>query len=489
LRQLLTSSQTFVQPGSPRYTYFVMRRYLILIVVGVSLFAVSISGTIVTVAFPQIIADFDTTLIIAGWVLSIAQLTNTIAMPLAGKACDVFGRKTIFIWCTAIFTAGSLLSSLAPNVGLLIFFRFIQGAGAGGFLPAASAVIAEEFPERRQQYIGLFSTIFPIGGIIGPSLGGWLTEVWGWRSTFWVCIPLGLAILVLAIWFFRKTPAVKDSKLDLIGAGLISGSVTVILLAISLMGNTQGVIPWWEVALFLAIAAFLLVIFVRRLNTVESPIIDAQIMQGRPFIASNIFNFLYGVGTLGVFSYIPLYAVTVYGMSTINSGLITMPRSIAVILSSILVSVYLVRWKYRRPMVIGTSITAAALLALSVVSQGVNIEGWQLNGLMLVLVLLTLSGFSQGMVAPAANNACIELMPEKVGMITGVRGMFRQVGSAISINLTALVIHNSGDMVRGFVLVFAGLAVITAMTIPIIFFMPRGPESSPAAGRVMMGKL
>jgi EmrB/QacA subfamily drug resistance transporter len=459
-----------------------------MVVVTITLFAVSVSGTIITVAFPEIIAYFDTSLIVAGWVLSISQLTNTVAMPLAGKACDVFGRKKVFIWCAGLFTAGSLFSALAPNVGLLIFFRFVQGVGAGGFLPSATAIIAEEFPEKRQQYIGLFTTIFPIGNILGPTVGGWLTEVLGWRSTFWVCIPLGVAILVLAVFFFRKTPAIKNAKMDAIGAGLISGSVTAIMLAISLMGNTQSVIPWWEVMLLLVVAAFLLVIFVRRLNTVESPIIDAQILRGRPFVATNIFNFLYGVGTLGVFNYVPLYAVTVYGMSTLDSGLITLPRSVAVILSSILISVNLVRWGYRWPMVIGTSITVLAFFGLSLTSPGVHIGGWQLNGLMLMLVLLTFSGFGQGMIAPAANNACIELMPEKVGMITGVRGMFRQVGSAISINLTALVIHNTGDIARGFFLAFVGLALITAVTIPIIFFMPRCPVPFQADKKTIMGK-
>ena len=174
-------------------------------------------------------------------------------------------------------------------------------------------------------------------------------------------------------------------------------------------------------------------------------------------------------------------------MSTLDSGLITLPRSVAVILSSILVSVNLNRWGYRWPMVIGTGITVVAFFGLSFISPGVTFG--ELDSLILLLGLLTLSGFSQGMVAPAANNACIELNAGKVGMITGVRGMFRQVGSAISINLTALVIHNTGDMVRGFFLVFIGLALITAVTIPIIFFMPRGPEPYQAAGKAVMNKI
>jgi EmrB/QacA subfamily drug resistance transporter len=456
-----------------------MRRYLVLVVVGVALLSVSVSGTIITVAFPQIIAYFDTSLIVAGWVLSIAQLTNTIAMPLAGKACDIFGRKFIFILCAILFTVGSLLSALAPNVGSLIFFRFIQGVGAGGFLPAATAIIADEFPEKRQQYIGLFSTIFPFGQILGPNLGGWLTEVFGWRSTFWFCVPIGVIVLIVAVLLLQKTPSTSNAKLDLVGAGLISGIITAAMLGISLMGNNLGPIHWWEVALLFVLAAILLMIFIWRLNRVENPIIDVQVLREKPFVASNIFNFLYGVGTLGVFGFIPLYAVSVFNMSTLNSGLIITPRSIAMVISSFVVSLNLVRWGYRWPMLVGTAIMAVALFGLSVEAPGATIFGWPISAATVLIILLFVSGFSQGLVAPAANNACIELAPDKVGMITGVRGMFRQMGSAISINLAALVVHNSGDMARGFFLVFFGTAVITTMTLPIIMFMPKGPITCP----------
>jgi EmrB/QacA subfamily drug resistance transporter len=457
-----------------------MRRYLVLIVIILSLLAISISNTVVSVAFPQIMAYFDTSLIVAGWVLSISQLTNTLAMPIAGRACDIFGRKFIFVWCTILFVVGSLLSALAPNIGLLIFFRFVQGLGAGGFLPAATAIIAEEFPEKRQQYIGLFSTIFPVGQILGPNLGGWLTQVFGWQSTFWFCVPFGLVVLITSLLLLRKTPSSGNGGLDLVGAGLISGIITAIMLGISLMGSTQGQTVWWEVALAFILSVVFLIIFLRRLNTVKMPIIDVQVLRERPFMASNIFNFLYGIGALGVFSFIPLYAVSVYNMSTLDSGLIITPRSIAMMISAFFVSMNLVRWGYRWPMLIGTVLTVAALLGLAWEAPGVSLFGWQLSAATLLIIFLFVSGFSQGMVAPASNNACIELAPDKVGMITGVRGMFRQTGSALSISLIALVVHNTGDMSRGFFLVFLGTAVISALTLPIIMFMPRAPVARSA---------
>jgi EmrB/QacA subfamily drug resistance transporter len=447
---------------------------LVYAVAGLSLLFISISGTAISVAFPQMIIAFDTSLILASWVLSIGQVANTIAMPLAGKACDIFGRKFIFILCTVLFTLGSLLSALAPNIELLIVFRLIQGLGAGGFLPAATSIVAEEFPKSRQQSIGFFSTIFPIGQILGPNLGGWLTQSFGWRSIFWMSVPLGIIVLVVAMLLLRKTPVQAKGKLDLTGAGMLSAFVTCIMVAISLMGSTGGSSPWWAVALFFTLAVVMLIVFLRRQGKVENPIIDVQVLREKRFIATNMYNFFYGMGVLGVFGFIPLYAVSVYHMSTLDSGLILTPRSIAMVVASIIVSVNLVRWGYRRPIFLGTVLTAVSLLILAWEPSGVSLGGLQIGGTTLVVIALLLAGFSQGVVAPASNNACIELMPERIGTITGVRGMFRQVGGAISVGLTALVVHNTGDTALGFRYVFIGLAAIMVMVIPVIFLIPSG---------------
>jgi EmrB/QacA subfamily drug resistance transporter len=451
-----------------------MRRYLVYAVAGLSLLFISISGTAVSVAFPQMMGSLNTSLIMASWVLSIGQLANTVAMPLAGKACDIFGRKFIFVLCTVLFTAGSLASALAPNIELLIFFRLIQGIGAGGFLPAATAIVAEEFPKTRQQSIGFFSTIFPIGQILGPNLGGWLTESFGWRSTFWMSVPLGIIVMVVSIWLLRKTPAQTRGKLDLTGAGILSAFVTAIMVGISLMGNNQGAISWWPVAGAFTLAVLMLLIFLRRQGKVENPIIDFQVLREKHFIATNMYNFFYGMGVLGVFGFIPLYAVSVYNTSTLDSGLILTPRSIAMVIASIAVSLNLVRWGYRWPIFVGTVLTVISLLILAWQPGGINLGALQISGIVLVIGALFLAGLSQGMIAPSANNACIELMPERIGTITGVRGMFRQVGGAISVGLTALVVHNTGDTALGFRYVFIGLAAIMLLVMPVILLIPRG---------------
>ena len=125
--------------------------------------------------------------------LSIYQIASTIVMPLVGKLSDIIGRKLTFILCLLMYILGSFLSAIAPTIEVLIIARFIQAIGGGGFMPSAVGIAAEEFPESRQKAIGLFSSIFPIGQILGPNLGGWLVSILGWKSVFWINIPFVLA--------------------------------------------------------------------------------------------------------------------------------------------------------------------------------------------------------------------------------------------------------------------------------------------------------
>lgn len=171
-----------------------MSKYFVFAIVALSIVMSASSYTAVSVAFPVIKSSFETSLVMAGWVLSIYGLVVTVVMPLSGKASDLFGRKLVFMTSISLFTIGSLLCAIAPNIQLLIIFRFIEGTGGGSIIPAAAGMVAEAFPNSRQRAIGLFTSIFPIGIITGPILGAWLTQAFGWRSIFWLNVPLGIEL-------------------------------------------------------------------------------------------------------------------------------------------------------------------------------------------------------------------------------------------------------------------------------------------------------
>jgi EmrB/QacA subfamily drug resistance transporter len=452
-----------------------MSRYIVFAIGSLSFLLVAISGTSVSVAFPVITQDLNASLILAGWILSINQLAGTAIMPLAGKAGDIFGVKKLFLISTAVFTIGSLLSALAPNIYFLIAARFVQAIGAGGFLPLMTAIASDLFPNSRQQAIGLFSSIFPIGMIIGPNIGGWLVQSYGWRSVFWLNIPLGV-IVFIAMFFMLKETKREGGQLDLSGAGLFSGMLSAFLIGLSEIGNAESntsCTSWVVVGILFAAAVVMGYFFFRHEAKVKNPVIDLQMLKEKPFFAANVFNFLYGMAVLGLMAFIPLFATSIFGMSIFESGLILTPRSIGMIIASLVTSMMLPKWGYRGPMLTGISGTILCMIWLGLEAMGVHILGTGVSGTITLGIIMFVSGIALGIIAPAANNACIELLPTRVATITGVRGMFRQSGSAVCIAVTALMLQNFSDIGQGFTWVFYGLAVMLIISVPFIFAMPK----------------
>jgi EmrB/QacA subfamily drug resistance transporter len=448
-----------------------MRRYVLFGVISLTMLFTTMSLTVVAVAFPKIVTYFDTSLITAGWVLGANQLACTVSMPFIGKVGDVYGNKFTSILCLCFFTFGSMFCAIAPNIETLIIFRFIQGLGVGGFLPIGTSIIADQFPEKRQQFVGLLASVNAVGAIAGPNLGGWLTEAYGWQASFWLFVPFGLIVLTALIILVPKSKRAND-RVDLLGGGYLIGFISAIMIGISLMGNTQQGISWWLVGLFFGIAAIMAAVFLRRQVKFKYPIIDIEILLEKRFLSSNIYNFVLGFGLLAITNFMPLYAVSIFGMSTLNSGIVMTPRSLGMMLASIVASIYLVRWGYRKPMLFGTITTAASILLMAVVNPNLVIWGWQVNDFALLSVIFLINGIAWGVTTPAANNACIELMPERVGTIVGVRGMFRQMGCTIGISLITLVLNNSINLEQGFIIVCIVITVLLVISLPLIYRMP-----------------
>jgi len=458
-------------------------RYLIFIVISLGLLLSSISGTSVAVAFPSIIDSFGTNLITAGWVISIYQIALTIMMPLMGKLSDIIGRKTTFILCVVMFIVGSFLSAIAPSIGVLIAARFIQAIGGGGFMPSATGIISEEFPESRQKAIGLFSSIFPIGQLLGPNIGGWLISKFSWRSVFWINIPFGIVVLMLSIFLLRKDNKV-GGKIDFKGATYLSVFLSALLAGLSVIGSSINATSITIASLLIIGSGIFFVLFVKEEKSSSEPILDFEVLKSPPFAAANIFNFIYGMGIIGVMSLIPTFAVTVYDMNVFESGFILTPRSIAMIVTSFLVSLYLDKWGYRWPMIFGTVVTTISLILLGIEPHNLELFGFSIGNMSIMLTIMAIAGLGVGASAPASNNACIELMPERVATITGVRGMFRQSGGAISMTIATIVLHQFTNLASGFKVIFIALAILTVLSIPVIFIMPSSSKPTRMASKI-----
>jgi EmrB/QacA subfamily drug resistance transporter len=454
-----------------------VKKYIIFAVTSLSFLLVAISSTTISVAFPDITTEFNVSLILAGWVLGINQLMATAFMPLGGKAGEIWGTKRVYIISIAVFTVGSLICAVADNIWVLIAGRFLQAIGLGSILPLATVIVSDAFPNNRQQVIGFFTSILPIGNIIGPNIGGWMVESFGWRSTFWLNIPLGLIVIFVSLKLLKSEKG-EGGRLDLPGTGYFTGGLSSFLIALSTIGNAQSGGSWLVPVALLAMSVIFMIAFYKREGRVKNPMIDLTLIKTSPFLAANVFNLLYGMAMLGVMSFIPLFATSVYGMSTMASGVILTPRSAGMLIASIVTSIMLPKWGYRGPMLAGTVICVLSLVLLGLKPSDITVFDAHFSSAVAVGAILFLAGAGMGIIAPAANNACIDLLPDRIGTITGLRGMFRQSGSAISIALTALILEMIPDISLGFTIVFYGLAVIMLITTPVIFMMPKSARDS-----------
>lgn len=430
----------------------------------------SIDSTAVSVAYPVIISYFNISLIVAGWVLSAYSLTLVTALPVAGKISDALGRKRTFMIFVSLFGIGSLLCSLAPNAPLLIFFRVLQGLGGSGLVPSATGIAVDQFPDSRPKAVGLVTSFFPIGMIVGPNLGGWLVSALGWRSIFWINIPICIAVLVVGALLMAPGDR-KRSSFDLLGSGMLAVAILGIMGGVSIIGSGG---PSWLLGIGpLVVGLTSLIFFWRRTKVVKNPVIEPQILREKPFLAANAYNFIFG-SLVGTLTFIPLYAVSLYGMSTLQSGAIITPRSIGIMLASIVTSFFVVRWGYRRPMLIGTLLMLPCYALLALEPSGFSVLGAHISITVLLLIVLGLEGIFEGITLPSSNNACIELMPDRIATITSMRSMFRQEGSAAGITAGSIILNLAG-IAPGFRIMLFGLVALGLLVmLPSIFAMPSG---------------
>ncbi|MCX8126186.1 MAG: MFS transporter, partial [Dehalococcoidia bacterium] len=383
-----------------------------------------------------------------------------------------------FLLFAGIFTVGSALCAASPDVYSLVLFRIIQAAGGAGFLPSAAGIVSDEFPQSRQKAIGLFSSVFPVGMMVGPNLGALLINAFSWRSVFMATAGIGIIVLLMARFLLRADSGRGHrpwQSLDLIGAGWLAGFLFLFMVGLTQLGKA-GEWQSWVVALpCLLSSGGLLYGFIQREHSSNRPILDLVILRERPFMAANIFNIVYGLCAFGIFTLIPLYAITIYNLSVIEAGLALTPRFLGMMVASAVTSLLINRWGYRGPMLIGSIIVALCLGALSLRLTGTG----QLSATAVLMVIMLFTGLGAGISTPAANNACIELMPERIPTITALRSMFRQLGGATGIAISTVIIQSMGNTGTSYTVVFALWSTVMLATIPTIFLMPASPNVHP----------
>src|SRR5258706_1724959 len=317
------------------------RRDTLLTMLGVLMVMLlaSLDQTIVSTAMPRVIADlqgFDR----YTWVSTAYLLTSTVMVPIYGKLSDLFGRKPIFLFGVVIFLIGSALSGASQSMNQVIAFRACQGIGAGALMPIAIAIIGDLFtPRERGKWQGLTGGVWGLSAIVGPTLGGWITQNSTWRWIFYVNIPVGLvAMLVLIFLMPTLRGKAKQISIDYIGAALLVLGTVPLLLGFTWAGTQYDWLSPQIIGLF-AGAAVVLTVFVIYQAWLErrggQPIIEPSLFKNRIFSVSTIITIIFGMGLFGSIFFIPLFVQGVVGSSATNSGLILTPLMLTSIVGSV----------------------------------------------------------------------------------------------------------------------------------------------------------
>ena len=366
------------------------RKQLNSIILGhhASLFLASMEGTVVATAMPSIVGELGG-LAIYSWVFSIFMLTSTTTVPIYGKLSDLYGRKYVYTASMAIFLIGSLLCAQAQTMEQLIFFRGIQGLGAGGVLPLAFTIIGDLFSlEERTKLQGLFSGVWGVSAIIGPLIGGFLVDQVSWQWVFYINIIPGLAaiILVWVSWKDAEKARTARVSIDFAGAILLTLAVLSLLLGLNELGTFFG----WGALAGTALLLFALYQVERR---AVDPILPLHLFRDRIFTVSILQGFFSGWAVFGSLTYVPLFVQAVLGTSATGAGISLTPMSLCWTTASIIGSRLLLKMGYRTLSLIG--MVLLVLGSFMMISIGVNTPEWA------IMVYTGLMGTGMGSSIPA----------------------------------------------------------------------------------------
>jgi EmrB/QacA subfamily drug resistance transporter len=395
----------------------------------------SLDQTIVSTALPTIVGDLGG-LNHLSWVVTAYLLTATVAGPLYGKLGDLFGRKLVLQAAIVIFLVGSGLCGLAQGMTELILFRALQGLGAGGLIVVTLAVVGDIIPPReRGKYQGYFGAVFGVSTIIGPLLGGFFVDNLTWRWIFYVNLPIGIVALAVIGIAFRTRADHLRHHMDYLGAAMLAGALTSIVLFTSLGGTTWAWGSWQIVSLVVASIVFLPAFILVERRAAE-PILPLTLFKERTFAVTSAVGFIVGFALFGAITFLPLYLQITKGSSPTRSGLELTPLMAGVLVTSILSGNLITRWGRYKPFPIaGTALMAVGLFLLSRLQVGT--PTWQVLGGAVVL------GLGLGMVMQvlvlAVQNA---VDPRNMGVATAGSTLFRQIGGSIGVSIFGSIFAN-----------------------------------------------
>ena len=424
--------------------------WLIAIAVMLATFMEVLDTSIAAVALPYIAGSVSATNDEATWVLTSYLVANAIILPASGWFSIKFGRKRFLITCIAIFTVSSFFCGAATSLGLILLARAIQGAGGGALQPLSQAILLESFPpEKRGLAMSVFALGVVVAPVLGPTLGGWLTETYSWRWAFYINIPVGILAVILIGRFVEDPPYIKNAKagkLDGIGLGLLAvwlGALQIVL--------DKGQEDDWFGAVWIRWAVVIMVIgfvgFLYRQLTHDKPLVRLNVFKNRNFAVGCVLIFLFGGVIYGLVTLLPLFFQELLGYTALAAGLAVSPRGLGSLFFMPVIGILTDRVDNRLLVCCGFIFTALCCLAFA--RSDLEISQWSL------LWPIVFSGASVSLIfVPLAATTMGTLPNEEIGNASGLYNLMRNVGGSIGISVVNTVLARHEQLHRNY-LVYA----------------------------------
>lgn len=418
------------------------RTTLVLLLVGIELgqLLTALDQTVVGTAAPRILADLDGFTQYA-WVATAYLLAATVTMPIYGKLSDMYGRRPFFLGGMLVFLAGSALAGASQSMEQLIVFRALQGLGGGAIMPIVSSIIGDLFPPaERGKWQGMTVSVWGIASILGPPVGGWITDQWGWQWVFYINMPIGglaLALTAFTLERGRTHQFVRRQRhaVDYLGALALTAATVPLLLACSWAGTQYA----WNSPIILGLlifAAGMIVAFVFIERRAAEAIIVPALFANRIFAVSVITTFVVGAGLLGSLYFLPLFVQGIVGQTATSAGVALTPIMFGVMISSVVGGFLMSKTgRYKVLALVGLAIATAGMFLLSLL--GVGTTEAEVARDMFVLGLGI--GISMTLFTIIVQNA---FPPERIGQVTGALSFFREIGGTIGLAVLGSVMTN-----------------------------------------------
>ena len=416
--------------------------WLIAVVVSIATFMLVLDTSIANVALRYIAGSLAAGIDESTWVITSYLVANAIVLPVSGWLARVVGRKRFYMLCVALFTVGSLLCGLAPNLPMLIVFRVLQGLGGGGMAPSEQSILADTFPpEKRAQAFALYGVAVVVAPTIGPALGGWITDNWSWNWIFFINVPVGIASLLLVQWLLVEPEVLQEERREHLRGGLHIDWVGFVLVALFL-GCLEVVLDkgqredWFEsnfIIFFAVVSAVSFLVFVPWELTRKEPIVDLRLMGHRQFALSFAAMMALGATVFATIQLLPQLLQENFNYSATLSGLALMPGGVVMLILMPIAGKLtdMVQPKYL--VALGMLLTAGGLYYMTSFSPDADFDffAWARVFQMLGAPFLFI---------PITTLSYADLPPEKTNEAAALINVARNEGGSIGVSLVTTML-------------------------------------------------